>query len=1031
MFFFFLVVIYTMVRIKEKAKGDSAFTKRKQKVGRKKLAPATATRAEVHARTLRLATSTAMTAAMAAPLVADPARHPPSSSAAAGQKAAEEKRTRPTIAVQNFAELLAGTHHYKSAQRASAFATLTRLLTAQKEREEAAAALSPQRARTRGESSSAFDEYMRHAAAECAAADEKTKIMTTTTAAVRGLLGLTALEKLKAFAAALEAITDTDDDVRRNALQSLEVLVDFQWISPGREGSSSTCPLTPTTQDVAELDCCNELLLDLQAGQVRETERFLTSDATAPSFAPSPSLQNTAADGSTVSVDRVKAILQSVHVALTHALKPVRLSGVELLVLLLRVAPPELVRAAALAVCRHQTAFYYSSPVAAMNSGLTMAQPSAASSTASSTAVPALEAAQSRAASLLEEEEKWMLTLVRRVSTLVLRTKHIGVLPTLLGVFLGEGAAGHSVAVELLRGCLDELSAQGGSRAAAAADAGVEAATSQSPVWRHPELVSRFFDEIAPQWANHWKELMDLRLELLRQEEKLAMASALARAFATVLVFLKRQQQQKGDAVKGSKLNFFSRNRTYYIKALFIEKMPVTMRELLMPMQGTSSSSVVSPRGMKARLELGLALVMVCLPLAGTDEGWHLMRDYFSIVLSLPQKSPQPEGDAAAEKKRDASLSGASGGPIAVPPFHFPSLALLEMTVRLYAQVLRLYPCTAAHVHLAGSEAETAVWAEPRSTLNLFGSTHERSSWREGASWSSQQQQRQQHSTVVIRLLSLFPALLSTVVKHIVPRAVSAAAAAAAPSSADSESTALVRTLLCTSQILEQLAALPDNLLRGRGSGASDPSSPISDASAAAKKLEEGFGLVPRLLFSLREQAAVSRPVAAKRPRGDEADDNAGGETAHATENRAAEARVGVLLAYPGVVDALVRRLLRVLWFLSSSGHPLLTGAASNSSSSDGDAANAGSSTVATPFARLLQKSVMFLFGHPQASVRGVLQRCAVPTVLLAHSILYYLGGLEGNVPDRAAETAAETAPLAEAAVKWADIVEVLRSMRA
>ena len=44
-----------MVRIKEKKlKGDEAFKSRKQKIGRKKLAPATSTRAEVHARTLRI-----------------------------------------------------------------------------------------------------------------------------------------------------------------------------------------------------------------------------------------------------------------------------------------------------------------------------------------------------------------------------------------------------------------------------------------------------------------------------------------------------------------------------------------------------------------------------------------------------------------------------------------------------------------------------------------------------------------------------------------------------------------------------------------------------------------------------------------------------------------------------------------------------------------------------------------------------------------------------------------------------------------
>ncbi|PWV04231.1 hypothetical protein C3747_158g78 [Trypanosoma cruzi] len=50
-----------MVRVKAKArKGDDAFQTRKQKVGRKKLAPATATRAEVHARTLRVTTPSAI-----------------------------------------------------------------------------------------------------------------------------------------------------------------------------------------------------------------------------------------------------------------------------------------------------------------------------------------------------------------------------------------------------------------------------------------------------------------------------------------------------------------------------------------------------------------------------------------------------------------------------------------------------------------------------------------------------------------------------------------------------------------------------------------------------------------------------------------------------------------------------------------------------------------------------------------------------------------------------------------------------------
>ncbi|WP_233356106.1 hypothetical protein, partial [Vibrio cholerae] len=58
-FFFFLFPRLRfelwMVRLKDKKKkGDDAFKDRKQKVGKKKLAPATATRAEVHATALRI-----------------------------------------------------------------------------------------------------------------------------------------------------------------------------------------------------------------------------------------------------------------------------------------------------------------------------------------------------------------------------------------------------------------------------------------------------------------------------------------------------------------------------------------------------------------------------------------------------------------------------------------------------------------------------------------------------------------------------------------------------------------------------------------------------------------------------------------------------------------------------------------------------------------------------------------------------------------------------------------------------------------
>ncbi|CAG9571420.1 conserved hypothetical protein [Leishmania major strain Friedlin] len=1030
-----------MVRTREKKpKGDSAFTTRRQKVGRKKLAPATATRAEVHARALRLTTSTAMSTAMAAPYVKDPAAHPASSEmTSAGMKDSESKSKRLVIAVQSFSELLSATHHYKAAQRSSAFATLTRLLRMQRENDDAAGAGAARHGG--GAASNVFEEYMRYSASTNAAADAA-GVPSSSGAFPTRLSGLSPLERLKSFAAALEAVTDTDDDVRREALQSLQVIVDYQWISCERDGSVAPTPSSfpgPTsTHEAADLERCNARLLSMQDG-----------DGARSNSAGVPAAVSASTSTSSTSVDRVQTILQAVHVALTHALKPVRLSGVELLSLLLRVAPPYLVRAAARAVCKHQTS-YYATPAATTTS------------TAGTATTAALEAAQARAATLLEEEEVWMLTLVRRVSSLVLRTKHVPVLPALLGVFLGEsgiGASGataeDSITAELLH-TPPSLGGDVASHVMSASGANdAVGGSSGGALWRYPELVNSFFDDVAPQWANNWKELMELRLELLRQDDKLAMASALARSFAIVLVFLQRQQQQCLNSMAGrsGSVNFFSRKRMHYIKALFVEKMPVTMHKLLlMPSAGASATSSTTaattattattapPKAMKARLELGLALVMVCIPLAGTEEGWHLMRDYFSIVFSLPRAAPPPP-----------------------EPFRFPSVALLEKSVRLFAQAIQLYPCVAPHFQLAGDA--TAILPGRSTWLGDFsaslgscsdakcdGPRRARRDRGDAAGHAVSLQPTpsfHQHSTVAERLLTFLPAVLTTIIKHLVPRSdfLNAGAGDAA-----SDDMALVQVLLCTATILERFAALPEDLLRRGGAvrrkghgGKADGG--CLDAATTAQRLEEGFGLVPRLLFALREQSQMRqrRPDAVKRARAEDEDDrdNRVGDAPAQTEDSAATpvvTRTGVLLSYNGIVDALVRRFLRVLWFLSSSGHPLLHNRRATSTGKAAFSSPLTSVSPSAPLAALLTKSIKFLFGS--AGVSGVLQRCTTPTVLLAHSTLFYLGGGGGSVSSpialvdsadavRVAAAETEKTPMAEAVERWADVLDVIGTLRA
>ncbi|KAK7196100.1 Rix1 complex component involved in 60S ribosome maturation [Novymonas esmeraldas] len=1020
-----------MVRTREKkAKGDDAFTTRKQKVGRKKLAPATATRAEVHARTLRLSTSATMTAAMAAPLIADPATHPASSettTASARGRDRDAARKRPVVAVQSFAELLSGMQHYKAAQRASAFATFTRLLHQQNDHDAAEAVR-----RGGATGTGAFDVYMRHAAGDATAA---------AAGASARLHGLSSLERLKGFAAALEAITDTDDDVRREALQSLRVLVDYHWISPARDGVSApiASPSSSTaTHGTADLVRCNSLLLAKRASD----DGGWNSSSAAPL---DDGVGGTAAGSiSSAAVDRVQAVMQAVHVALTHALKPVRLSGVELLSLLLRVAPPSLVRAAARAVCQHQHSYYHASPAVMASTGLAMREATAVAGDAATTA---LAAAQARAAALLEEEERWMLMLVRRVSALVLRTKHVAVLPALLVVVLGEGessddAAGDAITAALL---LRASSLVGGDTVCATGAAlGGDEGGSGRAIWRHPELVNAFFDDVAPQWANHWKELMEMRLELLRQDEKLATASALARSFATVLVFLKRQQQQQqqqqrhlSDAVsrkRGGAVHYLSRNRVHYIKALFIDKMPVTMQELLLPV-----STTVSAAAMRARLELGLALVMVCVPLAGTEEGWHLMRDYYTIVFAVP-------GNAAAAPELPAAT------------FSFPSIALLETSVRLFTEALQLYPCVAPNLRVSSTTGDGASTHDDEVCFGAVGvplvarpdaqdeagrrrrtssSTREHAEAVGGEAASSLQ-----HSTVSERLLTLFPGALRTIIKHLTPYADSGRSSGG--TSADDP--ALVRVLLCAVTLLERFAALPEEVLRrGERVGAkgSSSSSTTTTTTVAVARLEEGFALVPRLLFALREQTQTQTPVGGKRARASvEEDDDGVAAVARAGGAVAPSVtRTGVLLPYSGVVDLLVRRLLQVLWFMGSSGHPLLHRSgggppqhtAANARAANSAAASSSSSPSAVPLAALLSRSIQFLFGG--AGVDGVLQRCSAPTVLLAHSTLYYLSqsgaGAAPVVETAPSDSGAAADTMAVAATRWADVMEAMHVVRA
>jgi hypothetical protein len=125
-----------MVRTKDKkAKGDDAFKDKKQKVGRKKLAPSTATRAEVHSRSLRVDVQRAVAveqqrqkdASAAAGSQASPTAAGPSSGASPGaeEAAAASAAEQPRL----IAEALVNVVHYRAGSRKGALQACLRWLS--------------------------------------------------------------------------------------------------------------------------------------------------------------------------------------------------------------------------------------------------------------------------------------------------------------------------------------------------------------------------------------------------------------------------------------------------------------------------------------------------------------------------------------------------------------------------------------------------------------------------------------------------------------------------------------------------------------------------------------------------------------------------------------------------------------------------------------------------------------------------------------------------------------------------------------
>ncbi|CCW62564.1 unnamed protein product [Phytomonas sp. EM1] len=921
-----------MVRSKpKKQKGDDAFQKRTQKVGRKKLAPATATRAEVHARTLRVATSATIGRATASIGTGDT----PSSLHQIDQ-GRSTKGKEGALSKCSFAELLASANHYKTSNRASAFASMSRLL-ALHEAEDI-------------QERSRFDPFAGFISIRNTNDGDNDSTNTTSNLRITGaqthkdhtrLHEVTSLQKLKAFTSALDALTDTEEEVRRAALSCLGVLLRHRWLTTSSTGDPSQGGSSPPGPVVGAAE-----------------------------------------------MDHLRAILHTIHVTLTHALRPVRLAGVQLLALLLEHGEPAALRQAAREVSRAQRLVRPHEP---QEDASTMPR----------------EEGETNSDAL--EVETWMLALVRRVSALVLSTPHIHVLAPLLSAFLmsfsGTQTDSMDGGLPLESVPNEEADDHLDSTEVAFSAGGMLCAT---PDWCHPELVLDLFKELLPQWANAWKELMEMQLGLFRHEEKLSAAVALGASFAVVLTFLKQKELERRDGVaaRGGTNNdvgkiFLSKLDLQTVKKLFFHKVPVTTAEILRrehrdhgsvqsrsPLSNPFSCSAgASGQARYNRVDFALVLAQVSAPLATLEEGWNSLYQYFHTAFTPASSS----SSSAFPRKSEVQLSS---------QHLLSSLEAYLLTLRLFPNLIHI-PSSCFiptegfednEIEIPDEEGKHTDDAHPISTAGLSHKVVKHPV-----------RPRRSADRVTEKLLPFAPLLFRAVVQQIQDHLQAGGAQrhrahhSKRTVSDDKKDAFVLKLLNYVTAIVVRLAQFPLLLPSGdehtdvarhrRGEKAFNSEATHDRQTGkgdfvAAQALHDTFLLVPRLLFALRPRERVEE-ASEENELTEEDKSERNLANAQASRGDAGPRTEGVLTNYPAAVDNVVYQLLRVVWFMISAGHPLF--------SEDG-----GASDTFSRFLPTMRAGLQALFVVPDGSSgstvhKGVLSRCTERTVELAQHILFYL----------------------------------------
>ncbi|EKF30348.1 hypothetical protein MOQ_005842 [Trypanosoma cruzi marinkellei] len=211
-----------------------------------------------------------------------------------------------------------------------------------------------------------------------------------------------------------------------------------------------------------------------------------------------------------------------------------------------------------------------------------------------------------------------------------------------------------------------------------------------------PERILELFEECTPKWSMEWKELMEMRTAIFRDAERVQRATAIARAFAYLTMYLRGR-------------SLLNKSHKQLIRHLFTVKMPFTIHELI-PATAAASGHGGDNGNCNTRMELANAIADACLPVADSaGDACQLLRDFLSAALRAANGASSSSSSSALRPQ------GGGEGRMATQllgPLRTLRTAFVRFPTSLLPRLLFLAPPMMRAVMRAACSTDSLKWGE-------------------------------------------------------------------------------------------------------------------------------------------------------------------------------------------------------------------------------------------------------------------------------------------------------------------------------